>query len=145
MTLTFVSVIKREAVAGEGGLMLCDGCGLKKDVSDFFRDGWCNKCEIRKQTIWGEDWKKKNKARATMKRALRKGKIKKPLFCEICGNFTLPKNNRDYERRRLEGHHWKGYDVEYAIDVIWCCNRCHNIIEGKDPTLISRLLKLTRS
>ena len=48
--------------------------------------------------------------------ALRKGKIKRPEICSICGNAGF-----------IMGHH---YDYSKPLDVIWVCWICHNKIHG---------------
>jgi endogenous inhibitor of DNA gyrase (YacG/DUF329 family) len=49
--------------------------------------------------------------------AVKTGKIFKPTTCANCGK--VPK--------RLEAHHYKGYDFPY--DVIWLCTTCHLAVE----------------
>ena len=46
-------------------------------------------------------------------RAIRKGKLTRPLQCTSCGNG---------HKRALQGHH---EDYSKPLDVIWLCDPCH--------------------
>jgi formylmethanofuran dehydrogenase subunit E len=51
-------------------------------------------------------------ARQTLGRAVKSGKIVKPVSCSSCGGSG-----------RLEGHHNEGYDK--PLSVQWLCVKCH--------------------
>ena len=55
--------------------------------------------------------KYKVKAQAQLNRAVRLGKVNKPLKCSKCGEVA-----------RLHGHH---EDYSKALDVVWLCQSCH--------------------
>lgn len=72
--------------------------------------------------------KEKQTARNKMTYAIKTG-ILKQVPCVKCGI------------RKVEGHHYKGYNPEYWLDVIWLCH-LHHIQEherlrqeGLNPTL----------
>ena len=33
----------------------------------------------------------------------------------------------------VEAHHWNGYDLEHALDVVWLCKRHHEAIHHNLP------------
>ena len=56
---------------------------------------------------------KDNKARWELRKAVKSGKlIKKP--CEVCGST-----------KRVEGHHFNGYDKPNWLKVKWLCQKHH--------------------
>ena len=59
----------------------------------------------------------KHKAHYSLNNALRSGKMTKPSHCSTCG-----------EKRKLQGHHFMGYDKKYWFTVIWLCIPCHKKI-----------------
>jgi len=60
-------------------------------------------------------------ARRAVHKALRKGILKKPERCEVCGKKT----------KNLDGHHYKGYEPENWLSVQWICEKCHGKTERK--------------
>ncbi len=55
--------------------------------------------------------KQKRKAWNALYYAIRKGKMRKPCICEICGSAE-----------NTQGHH---SDYSRPLDVIWVCQKCH--------------------
>ena len=56
--------------------------------------------------------KERDHAYNAVKRAIKGGKLLKPVLCSWCGNV-----------RKVEAHHWKGYAKK--LDVQWLCRGCH--------------------
>ena len=63
-------------------------------------------------------------ARVAVRKAVRTGVLIKPDVCDKC------KRERD-----VTAHHYLGYDVEYYLDVLWLCWKCHMIGEVRPGTL----------
>ncbi len=63
------------------------------------------------------DHQKKHKARGVLNKALKSGKILKPLNCSTCEKLG-----------RIEGHH---DDYEKPLEVIWLCTSCHGKLHSK--------------
>lgn len=59
------------------------------------------------------DHNERMRARNTVGRAVRNGRIKRPETCEHCGGAP----------RRIEAHH---RDYSKPLDVIWLCTSCHS-------------------
>jgi hypothetical protein len=57
----------------------------------------------------------KEMARDKLRKAVKRGEIKKPARCQGCGKPKLPK--------RLQGHH---PDYSKPLEVIWLCSGCHS-------------------
>lgn len=66
--------------------------------------------------------KEEKHAWAKLNRELQAGRITRPDRCERCR-----------KRRKLHGHHIKGYAPEHALDVLWVCVRCHHELHGRGP------------
>lgn len=62
----------------------------------------------------------KLKARSRMRYAVRSGRIKKPTSCPEC--FANDK--------RIEAHHYLGYEEEHWYDIKWLCSICHKKVHG---------------
>ena len=119
-------------------MIVCGVCKTLTKLEDFPSDPirrlgvvttHCNKCKSIKQR---ELYKKKPSAiyenvkkyesKNSDKRIawrkiselLKKGKIKKPMKCEVCN-----------EIKELEAHHRYGYAGDNAILVVWLCRKCH--------------------
>jgi hypothetical protein len=56
----------------------------------------------------------KGRIRSRVNYALRKGRLVR-LPC-VCGNSEV------------EAHHYLGYELEHALDVVWLCKRHHEIL-----------------
>lgn len=67
------------------------------------------------------EYKQKRRARGMLYRAMRRGEITRPSECPICG-----------EECTVQAHHHNGYDDEHALDVIWCCQKCHTKLEKEN-------------
>jgi len=59
--------------------------------------------------------REKQHARATVARALKRGRLEKPVRCERCGKET----------HELDAHHG---DHRQRLDVNWLCRVCHNYV-----------------
>lgn len=60
----------------------------------------------------------KYKCRQIWKEALKTGKVKRQP-CEVCGNPIA------------HGHHYKGYEIENALEVKWLCPKHHGEIHRR--------------
>ena len=61
------------------------------------------------------DYRPKYLARRRLSYALKVGKVLKPTTCEVCGGAG----------RKIEAHHHRGYEPEFALEVQWLCSACH--------------------
>jgi len=125
-------------------LKLCRSCNEKKQRSEYTpykraADGLyydCKKCERernRKRFRVNRTYKPsptrvktdldrmKDRANDAVRFAIRSGKLKRPKKCERCLVDCIP-----------QGHHHKGYQPKYKLDVIWLCRPCHSFIHRKD-------------
>jgi hypothetical protein len=57
----------------------------------------------------------KNRARALLNKRVREGVIVPPPSCSKCGIVG-----------KVEGHHHRGYEPPFQLDVVWLCKPCHN-------------------
>lgn len=80
----------------------------------------------QEQNAW---WKMRNPevvlAQDAVNGALRYGHLVRPAICSV----EVPVNG--YHFGRIEAHHYKGYAPEHQLDVIWVCQRCHPILDGR--------------
>jgi hypothetical protein len=61
----------------------------------------------------------KDQIRSRVYYALKTGRLRRsPCFC---GSTDV------------EGHHYNGYDLEHALDVVWFCKRHHEAIHHHTP------------
>lgn len=113
-------------------LIKCKECG---EIAPHSAKGLCRRCYgkkyMKKQREQDKNkqkyveqtkkWQKNNieKTRASwlLHYYVKKGKIKKPDKCEICGTKCL-----------INGHH---KDYSKPLDVNWVCHRCHKAIHDK--------------
>jgi len=63
------------------------------------------------------DQKKKHQVRAIVNKAIKAGKIVKPICCSVC-----------QKTGRIEGHH---EDYDKPLEVIWLCRKCHGNLHSK--------------
>jgi len=63
-----------------------------------------------KATAWVAVWK-----------AVRAGVLKRPEWCPRCGVICKP-----------QAHHYKGYDPQHRLDIIWSCQPCHKFLHRKE-------------
>lgn len=61
---------------------------------------------------WGYKNRHKRNAHNKLKRAIKKGIIIKPKYCQLCGKTNC----------EIQGHH---YDYNKPLEVIWVCTECH--------------------
>lgn len=64
-----------------------------------------------------------NEAHKLVNDALRRGKLKRPKLCEICGNTPEPtKYQREQHMPAIQAHH-----TNYAnpLEIMWLCLPCH--------------------
>lgn len=71
---------------------------------------------VRSRPGFGE----KSKARDAIRRAIKRGRMVRPLECSKCGSGG-----------NIQAHHWKGYAKEFRLDVQWLCPRCHWLADAK--------------
>jgi len=87
---------------------------------------YCVECGNEKKNLWYKlnghanrttpEYRLHHGARDFVRRMVQTGKIsKKP--CEVCGNPDV------------EAHHYKGYDKENWLDIVWLCTEDHVEIE----------------
>ncbi len=57
-----------------------------------------------------------SKARRAVERAVRSGKLIRPMFCQLCLGIG-----------RIEAHH---EDYTKQLEVVWLCSPCHKGIDG---------------
>lgn len=62
----------------------------------------------------------KTKARGAVSSAILCGTIDRPNICSTCNKKCVP-----------EAHHHKGYALEFHLDVIWVCKKCHLDLDAK--------------
>lgn len=61
-------------------------------------------------------------ARRAVQRAVERGRLSKPDRCQVCG-MVVP-------AELLHGHHYRGYEPRFHLDVQWLCIACHVKAEG---------------
>lgn len=102
-----------------------------KAVSLKYRASEKGKSTARKaaNSIKGTEAKKRYLERNPLKKvahskvsnALRDGRIQKPLTCQRCKQI-----------KDLQGHHHRGYEPEFHLDVLWLCPQCHKKAHEED-------------
>ena len=132
----------------------CPKCGLLRNDVDFLpRRAVCKKCYSRtsvsrSRTLEGKEVRRfirrrynhsscgravnlnrskrllgsdAYKARYSLCNAVRQGRILRPNKCSVSflGDCA----------ERVEGHHWKGYEKVFWLDVLWLCKHHHAIFE----------------
>ena len=96
----------------------CSRCGGKRRETHR----WCLLCfnaymRLRRRkgidtyASLSPEQKRRANARAHLKVYVKRGKVKKPKRCELCGG-----------RGKLHGHH---HDYDKPLDVRWLCPPCH--------------------
>lgn len=73
---------------------------------------------LEQQRKWGKENRYKRNAHTKLKRAIEKGIITRPQYCQICGKTNC----------KIQGHH---YDYNKPLDVIWVCTECHGNLHKK--------------
>ncbi len=113
---------------------LCCKC---KSAPRCKNHNYCRDCRKVSVKIWsakvGGSWTwaktssermKRYRARNALNTAIYRGKlIRKP--CEVCGDS------------KTEGHHHKGYEREFWLDVRWLCKRHHDEAERVEKSLLT--------
>lgn len=64
---------------------------------------------------WNKRYPERYRAHYQLTNAVRDGRIKKPINCEICGYIGI-----------IHGHH---RDYSKPFDVVWLCAKCHGQIQ----------------
>lgn len=71
------------------------------------------------ENVRGRQWQKnhplKRAAHQAVYRAIKSGRLIRPDSCSQCGRTCTP-----------QGHH---EDYKRPLDVIWCCVKCHNVLD----------------
>lgn len=65
-----------------------------------------------------EEGRQKYYAHRAVARAIRDGRLERPLRCEVCGRDSL----------KIEAHH-ESYAKKDWLKVTWVCKRCHNKLD----------------
>jgi hypothetical protein len=86
----------------------------------------------------------KNKAMGLVYTAIRHGNLTRPDTCSLCdrpaktisyqhrvGSFFSPQGV-PVTKSTIVAHHWKGYEKEVALDVLWICNSCNRLLAGPE-------------
>ena len=82
--------------------------GLKESNDPRFRE-----LQVKNSRLRRLRFPNKAKARCTLYRAVKNGRIDKPTICSEC-----------LCTGRIEGHHYMGYDN--PLTVVWLCPQCHH-------------------
>lgn len=116
---------------------LCTRCKTERDASEFGvdrsrtdgRQPWCFGCKRDYSRArraagrggWDPERYRANpemfKAHVAVCRALKSGKLVKPSICPSCHVWE----------RKVEGHHYLGYEREHWLTVQWLCRSCHSL------------------
>ena len=101
----------------------CSQCGKFKILSEFNIDrsdksgirAQCKACQyaVQRKRYYAEYYKLQAKEKARW--AYQKGRLRKPLFCEICG-----------KDKPLDRHH---PDYKKPFKIIWVCRKCHKSLK----------------
>lgn len=132
----------------------CPRCGGGVLGGTELRNGRCPECDwpsIRKpdrhtKAEW-EAWKKqlreyirkqqiREKAVDVVKKAVKKGELKRAKYCERCQRKIRPLiRRRKRDRIKLKGveAHHRSYYPEDWLDVIWLCYKCHKREQCESP------------
>lgn len=78
----------------------------------------CKRCQYDRQYRRIKKCRQKYNAKHTARIAHKKGLLKKPKFCQLCG-----------KEKPLDKHH---SDYNKPLKVIWICRQCHSSITYKD-------------
>ena len=122
---------------------VCGTCKTSKSKSSFNKDRTkgdglqtqCRECKHKAQKSHYErlkpDYMEKQRgiraanpemrtAHQSVHRAIKAGILIRPDSCPVCGNSKM----------RIEAHHHKGYEKEFALDVLFLCTSCHRAAES---------------
>lgn len=122
----------------------CARCKLVKLLAEFYgKSSYCKRCDCDRTLVRqrGAGRKVQNArmavyyathkddpvfqlhhaARVAVHLAEAKGTIIRPKLCEACN-----------KRRKVEGHHHKGYAKEFWLSVQWLCKPCHTAADRRD-------------
>jgi len=84
--------------------------------------------------------RKQSKASTLVNQAIAAGQLIRPDTCELCGKTPGPApehtkeiwwTERNQTNRRIVAHHWKGYEADAAMDVLWICASCNCLLRGR--------------
>lgn len=115
---------------------ICPHCKIEKPFSDYpvscsykgrITYWLCKPCKTKYHTTYASKRNRvidplKARARSELRRAVKEGRIKRlPCFCG---------------ETRVEGHHHKGYERSYWLDVMWLCPK-HHVEEHKKLRMLN--------
>jgi hypothetical protein len=66
------------------------------------------------------------RAHGAVRRAVKRGQLKRPAACERCGVVPIPSSDG---RAVIHAHHYLGYD--HPLCVQWLCPNCHIIFDPR--------------
>jgi len=80
-------------------------------------------CEVCQEQIWREKKDQqisrlKKLARMEVYKAIRSKLLKKADKCQVCEST-----------KKVQAHHWHGYNSDRWLDVLWLCQHCHEYHE----------------
>ncbi len=70
----------------------------------------------------------RSEAHRLINRSIKRGKIKRPDKCEICGAKQRVWHSFSNDEVIIVAHHWRGYD--HPLDVWWVCISCNALLRG---------------
>src|ERR1700761_1345567 len=128
----------------EAAFKPCSKCGQPKPLTEFHRDrqakdgrtNTCKDCANARKREWSQANPKRRRevkrlsnernrerhlARRALQKAVQRGTVVKPPYCETCGKHV--------PARELHGHHW---DYSKRYDVEWLCRDCHTSVHRED-------------
>lgn len=71
----------------------------------------------------------KHQAKSAIRKAIKEGKLVRPLYCENCG-----------KEKKLEAHHWS-YLPQYWLDIFWLCVKCHRKLQDHTQNIMDNTIK----
>ncbi|MGR3303306.1 MAG: hypothetical protein ACUZ8I_12495 [Candidatus Scalindua sp.] len=71
----------------------------------------------------------KRKAISTVRKAIKEGKLVRPIQCENC-----------HKENNLEAHHWS-YLPQYWLDIFWLCVKCHRKLQDYTQNIMQNTIK----
>lgn len=113
-------------------LRTCNQCQSETPLGYFYEElGLCRGCGLG---IKLEYQKLQCKATTLVNKAIAAGQLIRPDTCEICGEAPkrTPRQiqNPHWTRPGIVGHHWRGYEGDAILDLMWICVSCNSKLSG---------------
>ena len=103
---------------------ICNQCKREIPIGYFYQDfGLCWDCGF---SIKREYEKAQSRANLLVNQAIAAGQLIRPNTCELCGKAPVIKSNR-----QIMAHHWRGYEGDAILDVLWVCASCNSRLQGR--------------